>query len=222
MFFLRSLFIRFKNTFLLKGRLKAGRLIGPKVGFYKAPQSQVNFSFKRLAEGQQTDPTVGWPANASSRHGWFKSLCESRKTWLLRSSAAVRLQKPPTESCYRTIGFRSLLLAFVQAAGCKPANASSRKTGGFTMLETLIGLALVSATGFVVTFMSANMMTLTQRKHDTYMCSSVAGNVLAHFSKNGSKVSPKKEVATISTVSTTSTTQNLGGGGRPKFKQDWS
>ena len=167
MFFLRSLFIRFKNTFLLKGRLKAGRLIGPKVGFYKAPQSQVNFSFKRLAESQQNDPTVGWPANASSRHGWFKSLCESRKTWLLRSSAAVRLQKHPT------VGW------------------------GFTMLETLIGLALVSATGFVVTFMTANMTTLTQRKHDTYMCSSVAGNVLAHFSKNGSKVSPKKEVATI-------------------------
>ena len=211
MFFLRSLFIRFKNTFLLKGRLKAGRLIGPKVGFYKAPQSQVNFSFKRLAESQQNDPTVGWPANASSRHGWFKSLCESRKTWLLRSSAAVRLQKPPTESCYRTIGFRSLLLAFVQAAGRRPAKASSRQAG-FTMLETLIGLALVSATGFVVTFMTANMTTLTQRKHDTYMCSSVAGNVLAHFSKNGSKVSPKKEVATISTVSTTSTTQNLGGG----------
>ena len=148
MFFLRSLFIRFKNTFLLKGRLKAGRLIGPKVGFYKAPQSQVNFSFKRLAESQQNDPTVGW---------------------------------------------------------------------GFTMLETLIGLALVSATGFVVTFMTANMTTLTQRKHDTYMCSSVAGNVLAHFSKNGSKVSPKKEVATISTVSTTSTTQNLGGGGATKI-----
>ena len=158
MFFLRSLFIRFKNTFLLKDLLNVVELIQQKVGYSKRSQSQVNFSFKRLAEGQQTDPTVGWPANASSR-----------------------------------------------------------KTGGFTMLETLIGLALVSATGFVVTFMTANMTTLTQRKHDTYMCSSVAGNVLAHFSKNGSKVSPKKEVATISTVSTTSTTQNLGGGGATKI-----
>ena len=156
MFFLRSLFIRFKNAFSVLRK----------------------FSFKRLAESQQNDPTVGWPANASSRHGWFKSLCESRKTWLLRSSAAVRLQKPPTVGC------------------------------GFTMLETLIGLALVSATGFVVTFMTANMTTLTQRKHDTYMCSSVAGNVLAHFSKNGSKVSPKKEVATI---------KKSGGGGATKI-----
>ena len=97
----------------------------------------------------------------------------------------------------RIADFRSLLLAFIQVAGCKPANASSRKTGGFTMLETLIGLALVSATGFVVTFMSANMMTSTQRKHDTYMCSSIAGNVLAHFSKNGSKVISKEKISTI-------------------------
>ncbi len=179
--YLRSLSSFFKSDFSVLQRF----LFNVKSNIFsysKAMQSLVNLFFKRLAESQQNDPTVGWPANASS-NGSFESFCESRKTWLLRSPAAVRLQKHPT------VGW------------------------GFTMLETLIGLALVSATGFVVTFMTANMTTLTQRKHDTYMCSSVAGNVLAHFSKNGSKVSPKKEVATI---------KKSGGGGRPKFKQDWS
>jgi len=205
LFFLRSLFLSFKNTFSVLQKF----LFSVKsniFGFSERSHPQVNFSFKRPAEGRQIDPTVCWPASASS-NGLFKSLCESQNTWLFRSPAAVRLQKPPAEDCVgRIAGFRSLLLAFIQAAGCKPASASSRKTGGFTMLETLIGLALVSATGFVVTFMSANMMTSTQRKHDTYRCSSIAGNVLAHFSKNGSRVLSNK-VATIST-----TPQNSGGG----------
>ena len=134
--------------------------------YSKGSQSQASFSFKGPAEGRQTGPT---------------------------------------ESCYRTVGFRSLLLAFVQGAGRRSANVlayvkcnrSDHFEGqqndptvgwGFTLLETLIGLVVVSITCFVVAFMSANMTTLTQRKHDTYMCSSVAGNVLAHFSKNGSKV----------------------------------
>ncbi len=120
---------------------------------------------------------------------------QSQASFSFKGPAEGR-QTGPTESCYRTVGFRSLLLAFVQGAGRRPAKASSHKTGGFTLLETLIGLVVVSITCFVVAFMSANMTTSTQRKHDTYMCSSIAGNVLAHFSKNGSKVIAK-QVPTI-------------------------
>ncbi len=57
--------------------------------------------------------------------------------------------------------------------------------GGFTLIETVVGLALVSISGFVVTFISGQMNTASKLTDDSYECAAIATNVMERFSQGG-------------------------------------
>ena len=135
--------------------------------------------FRGPAVSRQTDPT----------ESWFNRLAVSCLGFCVKYGR-LGYAKPPQPQDRNIGGITNLRLAVGQQ---KPQTAGL----GFTMLETLIGLALVSATGFVVTFMSANMITLSKKKQDSYACSSVASSVMSHFYGRGDVLSSKRSVSTI-------------------------
>ena len=57
--------------------------------------------------------------------------------------------------------------------------------GGFTLIETIVGFALVSISGFVVTFVSGQMNTASKLTDDSYECAAIATSVMERFSQGG-------------------------------------
>ena len=68
--------------------------------------------------------------------------------------------------------------------GQDQSNAISPKPG-FTLVETMVGIALVSISGLVVTFMSGVMMNTSQVTETSYSCATIASNVMNKFVEQG-------------------------------------
>ena len=118
-----------------------------------------------------------------------------------KTSNNKSLTVPPPTLKFHTLSFLNLLFCIkrlvlskllsntsasraVNTSARRVVNTSARKVG-FTLIETLIGLALVSISGFVVAFVNGQMNTASKLTDESYECAAIATNIMEKFSQGG-------------------------------------